>query len=138
MAQINHTNRAKIERRLVRIQLTKHFEPWRFELSLTLDEFNFAGNEHVVVEATHGIVTERFPFGTVDAPYPNGSTDLVQLTGRPNIYFRVKVIASDGSGLILAEADRVPITGAADTSAQRMAILKYDESELRPLPWWMD
>jgi hypothetical protein len=138
MAQINHTDRQSIERDRVSIQLFKQYAPWRFDLTLDLDDFEFEDNARVVVEATHLIVTERFEFGTVGTPYPLGDTELEFLTGRPNLYFRVKIVDPDGSGLILAEADRVPVTGSASSPDRRVKLLDYQESEDRPLPWWMD
>ena len=138
MAQINHTDRQSIERDQVNIQLFKQYAPWRFDLSLDLDDLELEGNARVVVEATHLIVTERFDYGTVDTPYPSGDTELELLTGRPNIFFRVKIVDPDGSGLILAEADRVPVTGSANSPDRRVKLLDYQESDDRPIPWWMD
>ena len=138
MAQINHTNRQTIERNEVSIQLFKQYEPWRFDLTLDLDDFELDGNARVVVEVKHSIVTERFDYGTVDTPYPSGDTELELLTGRPNLDFRVKIVDPDGSGLILAEADGVKVTGAVSSPDRRADLLDYQESEDRPLPWWME
>jgi len=138
MAQINHTDRQSIERDRVNIQLFKQYAPWRFDLTLDVDDFEFPDRARVVVEATHLIVTERFDFGTVDTPFPSSDTELVLLTGRPNLYFRVKIVDPGGSGLILAEADRVPVTGSVNSPDRRVKLLDYQESEDRPLPWWMD
>jgi hypothetical protein len=138
LAQINHTNRLKITRNKVRIQLHKHFTPWQFSVSLDIGDLNLADDDRIVVEATHSIITERFGHGTVDAPYPVTPLELTELTGRPNIHFRIKVIAADGSGLIAAEADQIPVTGSSKSNNQQISILEYDESVDRPLPWWLD
>jgi hypothetical protein len=138
MAQINHTNRQGIEHHEVHIQLYKQYDPWRFDLTLDLDRFNFPGNSKIIVEASHTILTERFDFGTVDAPYPHGETDLMFLTGRPSVTFRIKIVASDGSGLLLAEADGVKVSGSTGSDDRQKIILEYQESDDRPLPWWLD
>ena len=101
--RFNFTERKRIEKERIGIEITAGPASFKAELSLT--ELNLPPQASVVIEAYRGRAAARFPWGTVEAPTP---AENPILEGMPeNLTFRVKVIAPDGSGRLLAIARKI-------------------------------
>ena len=79
--------------------------PASFNATLDFDGMGLPADAPVTIEAYRGRMAMRFPWGAVGELAPPLDRRLVSVPDNPS--FRVKVAASDGSGLLLAMANRI-------------------------------
>lgn len=127
-SRINSTGRIRIPHDRIVIQPG---DGGRFHLTLDLSGMQLAVDAGVIVEAHRQSVTERFDFGTVDAPSPPSPPVLRQIEIE-DAQFRVKVV-EPGTGKLLARADRLAVDGGR--VAGRRELLPVRVKHLGPLPW---
>ena len=105
--RFNFTERQRIEKERVVIELIEAPDggDWSFNATLDFDGKSLPPNAPVAIEAYRGRSAMRFPWGTVGALSPPTNRRLANMP--ENLLFRVKVLAADGSGTLLAMANRI-------------------------------
>lgn len=127
-SRINSTGRKKIERSRIAI-LPQDNGGFRCELDIA--NLDLPPTGRVVVEAHRQSITERFDFGTVEAPGPIRPTVLRQL-GFEDVTFRVKIV-DPGTGRLLARADRLRPNGHDDGGRRELLAVRI--KDIGPEPW---
>jgi len=110
--RLNYTGRRRIGRDDVdiRVKPASHGAPASFDAKLTLSEYGLPQEARVSVEAYRQTAFMRFDFGTIERTQQPRYTQLHAFDNSEAILFRVKVTsASDPRGVLLAEADRIPL-----------------------------
>jgi hypothetical protein len=118
--RINSTGRRRIERRHVAIRLQRmpgHDRP-RVDAEFALDELEIDPSAAIVIEAYAKDLAERFAWGTVTRPRPEGIPWLTELPP-DGVSFRVKIV-DPASHRLLALARRLrPATENEETGGRR-------------------
>jgi hypothetical protein len=131
--RLNFTGRKRISREHVRIALhEKAGETATFDADLGgLKEYKLPDDALVFVEARLQTRWMRFPFGTVGAITPSSDRRLTEFDSIDGVLFSVKVTsASDRSGMMLAEADRVPVRLPGEVEERRQPLLPVKADDL--------
>lgn len=132
--RFNYTQRKRIEQRRISIELqeTANDSPLTFSAELNLGGMGLPADALVVIIANRDRVAMRFDWGTVASSTPPQDCRLTDIPFNPA--FRVMVLAPDGSGRLLALADRVrPKRGSTDNS-----LLWLQEEDLGKGVWRLD
>ena len=132
--RFNYTQRRRIELRRINIELreTDDDTPMSFSAELDLSGMGLPSDAQVVVIANRDRSAMRFNWGTVANPTPPQDCSLTEIPSNP--VFRVMILASDGSGRLLALADRVkPKRGSEQES-----LLWLQEEDLGKEVWRLD
>lgn len=132
--RFNYTQRKRIELRRVAIELYESGDdsPPSFSAEIDLSDMGLLPDALVVVIANRGQSSMRFDWGTVSNPKPPIDCSLTDIPSNPN--FRVMALAPDGSGRLLALADRVkPKRGSS-----RNSLLWLQEADLGEQVWRLD
>ena len=132
--RFNYTQRRRIEQRRISIELheTDNGNPLTFSAELNLEGMGLPADALVVVIANRDRVTRRFDWGTIADSTPPQDCRLTDILYNP--VFRVMVLAPDGSGRLLALADRIrPKRGSTDNS-----LLWLQEEDLGKEVWRID
>ncbi len=105
--RFNFTERKRIEQERVEIALTETADggPASFNAKINFDGMELPSDAPVTIEAYRGRMAMRFPWGAAGALTPPLDRRLVGVPDNPS--FRVKVVAADGSGALLAMANRI-------------------------------
>ena len=133
--RLNFTGRKRINREHVRIALhEKAGEPATFDADLgDLKEYKLPAEAFVFVEARIQTRWMRFAFGTVGRPSKNlaPTAALAEFDSTDGVLFSIKVTsASDRSGMMLAEADRIPVRFPGEVEEPRLPLLPVKSEEL--------
>jgi len=109
---INSTKRHRIRRRHVEIRLQRIPEDDYplIEAKLDLEDLKLDPSAQIVVEARFKDFVQRFPWGTVAHPGPQGVPRIVDVPSDHRIFFRVKVV-EPVSHRLLALARRLQPVG---------------------------
>src|SRR5262245_44390268 len=124
--RLNFTGRKRINRAHVRIALQeKPGEPATFEADLgDLKEYKLPTDALVFVEARRQTRWMRFPFGAVGALTPAPDRRLTEFDSMDGVLFSVKVTStSERSGMMLAEAERIPVRFPGEVEESRLPLL---------------
>ena len=108
LKRFNFTKRKRIEKERIVIELIEPSDDGATSFDATrldLDGKGLPPDAPVTIEAYRGRSAMRFPWGQVGALSPPAERRLVNVPDNPS--FRVKVVAADGSGALLALANRV-------------------------------
>lgn len=105
--RFNYTQRKRIEQEHVTVHLKEAPEGHAatFDAELDLAELELPSNAKVLVEAYRGRAVARYEWGIVGNLRPPSDRFLTELPSNPQ--FRVKVVAPDESGTLLAMANRI-------------------------------
>lgn len=105
--RFNFTERKRIDQERVKIEVTEAADggPASFKAEINFDGMGLPADAPVTIEAYRGRMAMRFPWGTAGALTPHPDRRLVTIPDNPS--FRVKVVAPDGSGALLAMANRI-------------------------------
>lgn len=105
--RFNFTERKRIDQERVEIEVTEGADggPASFNGALDFDGMELPADAPVTIEAYRGRMAMRFPWGAAGALTPPLDRRLVTIPDNPS--FRVKVVAPDGSGILLAMANRI-------------------------------
>lgn len=132
--RFNYTQRRRIEQRRINIELSETDDdtPMSFSAELDLSGMGLPSDALVVVIANRDRSAMRFNWGTVADSTPPQDCSLTEIPSNP--IFRVMVLASDGSGRLLALADRIkPKRGSGQES-----LLWLQEEDLGKEVWRLD
>jgi hypothetical protein len=140
--RINSTGRCKILRGDARISVRPDRDGvLTFVATINLTEYGLPDNAQVFVEAYRQTTFMRFPHGTVAAPQPprDLAARLTAFATGEGLLFRVKVTSTgDRAGLLLAEADGIPVSDDAEQPDNRIALLPPAPGELGQETWRVD
>ena len=105
--RFNFTKRKRIEQERVGIEMIEPTDggPPSFHAGLDFDGLELPANAPVTIEVYRGRTALRFPWGTVGRLTPPLDRRLVNMPDNPS--FRVKVVAPDGSGVLLGMANHI-------------------------------
>ena len=105
--RFNYTERKRIEQEHITIELEEKDtdDVAMFNAELDFQGLGLPADAEVIIEAYGGRAAVRFSWGEVGALSPPRYRRLVNMPSNPA--FRVKVVASDGSGVLLAMADHI-------------------------------
>ncbi len=140
--RINSTGRRRIARSDVAVLVQPDAEGvLEFDATLDLAGYELPADALVFVEAYRQTTFMRFPHGTVAAPMcPAGvSRRLTEFASPERLLFRVKVTSSgDRFGLLLAEADQIPVNEDEEQPEHRMPLLPPRPEDLGQEVWRVD
>lgn len=105
--RFNFTERKRIDQERVEIEVTEAADggPASFKAEINFDGMELPADAPVTIEAYRGRMAMRFPWGKAGALTPHSDCRLVTIPDNPS--FRVKVVAPDESGMLLAMANRI-------------------------------
>lgn len=105
--RFNFTGRQRIEQTdiMVTLHAESNGDAATFDAELDLTGLDLPDDAQLMIEASRGASILRFPWGTVGQPIPPSDRRLMDMQNNPS--FRIKVLAGDGSGVLLALANHV-------------------------------
>lgn len=105
--RFNFTERKRIDQERVQIEIIepRGDGPASFQAALDFNGLDLPLDSPVTIEAYRGRAAIRFSWGRVGTLTPPLDRRLANIPGNPS--FRVKVIAPDGSGVLLAMANHI-------------------------------
>jgi hypothetical protein len=140
--RINYTGRVKILREDARIYVSPDSDGvLTLDAAINLTDYGLPTDAEVSVEAYRETAFMRFPYGTVASPQsPHGlARRLAEFTSREGLLFRVKVTSTgDRPGVLLAKADRIPVSDDEEQPENRIALLPPAPGELGQETWRVD
>lgn len=137
--RLNWTNRKRIERADVSINLVRDPDGASFGARIDLSGYALPAECRVVVEVYRQTTWRRFDFGTVAFVRPATSCRLEAFGDPDGVQFRVKVLSGGrDDGRIWAEADRVPVTSPDQRDAGRRSLLNTRGDDLEEEVWRLD
>ena len=140
--RINFTGRKKLFREDIRILVRPDSDGvLAFDAALALEQYDLPRDAHVFVEAYRQTTFMRFWHGTVAAPQPPAdvSRRLTEFTSADSLLFRVRVTSTnERAGVLLAEADRVPVSDDEEQPDNRIALLPPAPADLGQEIWRVD
>jgi hypothetical protein len=140
--RLNFTGRKRIVRQDARFFVRPDSDGVpTFDAALNLTDYGLPNDAQVFVEAYRGITFMRFAYGTVAEPQPphGMSRRLTEFASRDGLLFRVKVTSTgDRTGVLLAEADRIPVSDDEEQPDNRIALLPPAPGDLGQEIWRID
>jgi hypothetical protein len=140
--RINSTGRRKILRGDARISVRPDPDGvLTFDATINLTDYGLPDDALVFVEAYRQTTFMRFPHGTVAAPpSPHElARQLTEFATGDGVLFRVKVTSrGDRAGVLLAEADRIPVSNDDEQPENRIALLPPAPGDLGQETWRVD
>lgn len=109
--RINSTGRRRIERRHATIRLTRipGLERPRIEAGLNLEDLDLPPSAQIMLEARFKDFAQRFAWGTVARPGPEGDPGISEVPSDQRIFFRVKVSEPSSHGLLALARKLYPV-----------------------------
>jgi len=138
--RLNSTGRKRISRDRVVIELTPPLDTFSFPSAtaeINLTGLDLAPSARVALEAYFRSSSMRFPCGTVGSVAIPSRLILTDVDRGGAIQFRLLVIASDGSGRILASAEGLKPLRKSETP-DRQPLLPLRETDLGEELWRVD
>lgn len=138
MVHLNYTDRKRISADHVELELAESGTTSTLSARLHhIDKLDFPPDAVLVLEAQRRYESMREPMGTVAAPVDVQELELDLFDSLDGVSIRLKVVAADGSGLLLGVADRLK---AADRKRKgRRSLLPFRAShELGEEVWRLD
>src|SRR5256885_10944817 len=121
----NFTGRRKIGRTDISITLRQARGTWSFDADLRLNDYHFARNAEVWIEAHRQNLWMQWPWGTVSAMRPAIERKLTEFDVPDEVLFRVRVVQPPGQEhhKLLGEADGIPFVKAGEADDLRRHLL---------------
>jgi len=142
LRRFNYTGRVRILREDVRFSLKPEGAAWAFDAVLALDKYELPADAIVAVEAYRQTSWMRFDFGKVGALQPPVSRVLGEFDTPDDILFRIRVTSAgtpeEPHGMLLAEADRIPLRSPEELEDPRIPLLPVLPSDLGSELWRID
>jgi hypothetical protein len=140
--RINSTGRERIVRTDARVFVrTDPDGILTFDATIDLADYGLPADAQVFLEAYRQTTLMRFPCGTVASPQPPRgiSRRLTDFASRDGLLFRVKVTSTgQRAGILLAEADRIPISDDEEQLEKHIALLPIAPGDLEQETWRVD
>jgi hypothetical protein len=140
--RINSTGRKKIARGDARIVVRPDSDGVAmFDAAINVTDYGLPDDAQVFVEAYRLDTFMRFPHGTVASPQPSRALArrLTAFATVDGLLFRVKVTSTgDRAGVLLAEADRIPVSDDEEQPDNRIALLPPAPFDLGQETWRVD
>ncbi len=140
--RVNSTGRRKIVRGDAQVSVRPDPDGvLTFTATINLTDYGLPDDAHVFVEAYRQTSFMRFPHGTVAAPQAprDLASRLTEFATGDGLLFRVKVTSTgDSAGVLLAEADRIPVSDDEEQPDNRIALLPTAPDELGQETWRVD
>ena len=143
LRRFNYTGRIRLQRDDVRFSLHEEGEgAWRFDAAIKLEEYDLPNDAFVSVEAYRQTTWMRFDFGLVGAQAVPDNRLLHEFDSPEGVLFRVRVTSrgtpEDPHGLLLAEADRIPLAATETVEDPRESLLPVIPADLGDELWRVD
>lgn len=131
----NYTGRKRIGLADISISLAHESDAtMRFNANVDLTSLDLPPSSHVYLEAYYQTDWERFSCGSVGVPNELINQELQGFEEGAAVHFRIKVVASEEKGRILAIADNIrPIS--VDDDKHRDSLLEVSFTDLGPEVW---
>jgi hypothetical protein len=138
--KFNYTDRTRIERKDVEINLQNEDERLFFTVNLNnLPSYGFPPQSLIFIEAYRQTNWMRFSFGKISSPNPIGDFCLNDFDSAEGILFRIKIIENDKSHKIIGSADAIPFVKPISKLETRESLLPVQPSnELGELIYMLD
>ena len=137
-SEFNYTQRQRIESKHLQIELIEPTDGgfYSFNVDLDLEELQLPPEAPLVVEASRGSSSMRFPWGTAEQPLAPANRELSDVPLVPS--FRVMALAPDDSRLILALANQVKPRWERAQAIGASELLYLLEEDLGQEVWRLD
>jgi len=136
---LNFTGRKRIRREDVDIRLRNQGNTaLAFDANLRLESYDLPPEACVFIEAQRQTTWMRYDCGTVSAPQAPQDTTLRQFETPDGIHFRVKVTSAQSGGMLLAEADNIPLLTPEQDREDRLPLLPLVPKDLGHEVWQVD
>lgn len=133
---INFTERTTIFHEDARISLARHSDgACTFDASLNLSEYGLPYDANLYIEAYRQTRWMRFAWGTVGEPLAAADRVLREFDSPDDILFRVKVVAKEPPGRLVAEADRISPSAPGAGTDMRAPLLPVKAEDLGEEIW---
>lgn len=119
--RINSTGRRRIERRHVTLRLRRmpgHEHPM-VDADFNLVDLNLAPAAQIVLEARFKEFAQRFAWGTIEQPAPEGDPEITDLPSDQRIFFRVKAVDPSNHKLLALARQLYPLGEDGDDGGRR-------------------
>jgi len=130
------SGRKKLDRSNVKIEMLEA-DPGgdcSFDVAFDFSRIDLPDQAKVIVEPFVRQTSMRFEFGTVGSIVPPVDNRLTQLDMGGNVQFRVKILDPDGSGKILASADKMrPVLPGQ--ARDRRSMISLETANIGNEPW---
>lgn len=137
--RVNSTGRKKILRDDVKVSVLGRSDgTLEFDAAFNFVDYELPPDARVYLEAYRQSTFMRFDYGTVQSPQlaAGKSRKLNEFTSKDGLLFRVKVTSpADQAGLLLAEADQIPIESADNQDESRIPLLPTAPEDLGQEVW---
>ena len=119
--RINSTGRRRIERRHVEIRLRKTpgQERPRVEAKFQLEDLELHPSAQIVLESRFKDFAQRFPWGTVAHPGPEGDPEISDLPSDQRISFCVKAVEPSSHKLLALARQLYPVGEEGEDGSRR-------------------
>lgn len=123
--RLNYTGRKRLNHGHTSVTVQDHDdEPSRFNINMSLENYDLPQDALVFVEAQRQTTFMRFRHGTVAEPRFEDKPALAEFDSPDGVLFRVKIIsAQEPEGLILAEADKIRPRKPEENEEERVPLL---------------
>jgi hypothetical protein len=137
LRKLNFTDRAKIPRSAVRIELRRGDDgTLAFDPLVTIESFRAPATARVYIEAYYRSSYMRFDCGTVANFAPPSERRLTDIDSDNVVRFRVKVVDdSSGHHQIVAVADDISVSAGEPDSGSRRSLLPVNFCDLGDQLW---
>jgi hypothetical protein len=138
--RLNYTGRKSIARSRVTIRIVPFSggDP-AFTADYNLKGLRFPRDARVYIEAYNADSYMRFAFGTVGESVVPRDTRLTEITARPLVKFRLKVVDETNQiGLLLGVADKIVPLRPDEDLEQKQSLLPVDFCDLGERVWRLD
>jgi hypothetical protein len=127
--RINSTGRRRIERRHVEIRLRRILgqERPRTEAKFDLDDLELDPSAQIVLESRFKDFAQRFPWGTVARPGPQGDPVISDVPSDERICFRVKVVDPSSHRLLALARKMYPLSEDGDGGRQELFRVRTEQ-----------
>jgi hypothetical protein len=140
--RINSTGRKRILREDAKFVVRSLSDgSYTFDADINLSDYDLPQDAPVIVDTYRQTTLMRFQYGTVAKPRLAAGTTpkLTEFSSPEGLQFRVKVISpGQPVGLLLAEADRIPISSDEQHPENRISLLYTVPAQLGQEAWRVD
>lgn len=131
--RFNFTERQRIAHQDVAIYLSENSDSRSFDAAFDWRKYTLPAQAPVIVEAYRQTTVRRYSFGRVANTSAEEATVLEGFGNSDGVLFRIKVVDADGSGRLLAEADKLHPSDPKSTN--RRSLIRVADADLGGELW---